>query len=389
MRKKAIGIDLGTTNSVMAVVREDVPEIIPMGTNDDQVLRSAVYFSNIGGQNHVSFGKEAIERGTEIGSTENFKFDFKRDIGRPIASDTPDHTRVNSIILSALVLNEFRKRAYVVGQEMGQADGIKDAVITVPAYFTSDQRAATKNAGRIAGFNVLRIINEPTAAAIAYAHTKNAQGNVLVFDLGGGTFDVTIMRVADHAYDILATDGNSRLGGIDFDKRLVGYIMQELEKQGVNMTNLSEKEKIQLQYKAEQIKTSLSVNDQALYEHYVNGQGYGVLITQAIFNEITLDLLKDTEIKVQSTLQASGLKWEEIDHILLVGGSTRMPMIRQMIRLMSGLEPKFDLNPDTIVAQGASILADLIVNNEVSFSEHQDGKTTCLLYTSPSPRDTR
>ena len=376
MRKKAIGIDLGTTNSVMAVVREDVPEIIPMGTNDDQVLRSAVYFSNISGQNHVSFGKEAIERGTEIGSTENFKFDFKRDIGRPIASDTPDHTRVNSIILSALVLNEFRKRAYVVGQEMGQADGIKDAVITVPAYFTSDQRAATKNAGRIAGFNVLRIINEPTAAAIAYAHTKNAQGNVLVFDLGGGTFDVTIMRVADHAYDILATDGNSRLGGIDFDKRLVGYIMQELEKQGVNMTNLSEKEKIQLQYKAEQIKTSLSVNDQALYEHYVNGQGYGVLITQAIFNEITLDLLKDTEIKVQSTLQASGLKWEEIDHILLVGGSTRMPMIRQMIRLMSGLEPKFDLNPDTIVAQGASILADLIVNNEVSFSEHQDGKTT-------------
>ena len=376
MRKKAIGIDLGTTNSVMAVVREDMPEIIPMGTNDDQVLRSAVYFSNIGGQNHVSFGKEAIERGTEIGSTENFKFDFKRDIGRPIASDTPDHTRVNSIILSALVLNEFRKRAYVVGQEMGQADGIKDAVITVPAYFTSDQRAATKNAGRIAGFNVLRIINEPTAAAIAYAHTKNAQGNVLVFDLGGGTFDVTIMRVADHAYDILATDGNSRLGGIDFDKRLVGYIMQELEKQGVNMTNLSEKEKIQLQYKAEQIKTSLSVNDQALYEHYVNGQGYGVLITQAIFNEITLDLLKDTEIKVQSTLQASGLKWEEIDHILLVGGSTRMPMIRQMIRLMSGLEPKFDLNPDTIVAQGASILADLIVNNEVSFSEHQDGKTT-------------
>ncbi|MFR4844747.1 MAG: Hsp70 family protein [Streptococcus sp.] len=141
MRKKAIGIDLGTTNSVMAVVREDVPEIIPMGTNDDQVLRSAVYFSNISGQNHVSFGKEAIERGTEIGSTENFKFDFKRDIGRPIASDTPDHTRVNSIILSALVLNEFRKRAYVVGQEMGQADGIKDAVITVPAYFTSDQRA--------------------------------------------------------------------------------------------------------------------------------------------------------------------------------------------------------------------------------------------------------
>ncbi|MGT2907520.1 Hsp70 family protein [Streptococcus dentiloxodontae] len=376
MRKKAIGIDLGTTNSAMAVVKERTPEIIPMGTNDEQVLRSAVYFSAVAGQNHVFFGKDAIERGTEIGSTEHFKFDFKRDIARPIESDTPNHTRVNSVILSALVLHEFKKRALIVGQELGLPQGIQDAVITVPAYFTSDQRAATKNAGRLAGFNVLRIINEPTAAAIAYAHIKGAQGNVLVYDLGGGTFDVTIMNVTDHSYDILATDGNSRLGGIDFDKRLVSYIMTELEKQGVNMTNLSEKEKIQLQYKVEQIKTSLSVNEKALYEHYVNNQVYGVMLTQSIFQEITMDLVKDTELKVQSTLQASGLSWEQIDHILLVGGSTRMPMIRQMIRSISAQEAKYDLNPDTIVAQGASILADLIVNDEISFSEQQDGQTT-------------
>ena len=136
-----------------------------------------------------------------------------------------------------MVLNEFRKRAYVVGQEMGQADGIKDAVITVPAYFTSDQRAATKNAGRIAGFNVLRIINEPTAAAIAYAHTKNAQGNVLVFDLGGGTFDVTIMRVADHAYDIWQLMGIHVLVGLTLISVLWATSCRSW-KTRVNMTNL-------------------------------------------------------------------------------------------------------------------------------------------------------
>ena len=174
---------------------------------------------------------EAIER-TEIGSTENFKFDFKRDIGRPIASDTPDHTRVNSIILSALVLNEFRKRAYVVGQEMGQADGIKDAVITVPAYFTSDQRAATKNAGRIAGFNVCVLSMSLTVAAIAYAHTKMLMKCLGLRPRCGRNFDCYQYARIDHAYDILATDGNSRLGGIDFDKRLVGYIMQELKTRG-------------------------------------------------------------------------------------------------------------------------------------------------------------
>ena len=361
---KVIGIDLGTTNSCVAVMEGGEAVVIP-NAEGNRTTPSVVAFSKTGERMVGQVAKRQA-----ITNPENTVSSIKRQMGtdHKVTLNGKEYTPQQ---VSAMILQKLKADA-----EAYLGETVTEAVITVPAYFTSDQRAATKNAGRIAGFNVLRIINEPTAAAIAYAHTKSAQGNVLVFDLGGGTFDVTIMRVADHAYDILATDGNSRLGGIDFDKRLVGYIMQELEKQGVNMTNLSEKEKIQLQYKAEQIKTSLSVNDQALYEHYVNGQGYGVLITQAIFNEITLDLLKDTEIKVQSTLQASGLKWEEIDHILLVGGSTRMPMIRQMIRLMSGLEPKFDLNPDTIVAQGASILADLIVNNEVSFSEHQDGKTT-------------
>ena len=361
---KIIGIDLGTTNSCVAVMEGGQPVVIA-NTEGARTTPSVVAFTKTGER---LVGEPAKRQA--VTNAEKTISSIKREMGTDHKVDI-DGKKYSPQEISAMILQKLKADA-----EGYLGEKVTEAVITVPAYFNDAQRQATKDAGKIAGLDVKRIINEPTAAAIAYAHTKSAQGNVLVFDLGGGTFDVTIMRVADHAYDILATDGNSRLGGIDFDKRLVGYIMQELEKQGVNMTNLSEKEKIQLQYKAEQIKTSLSVNDQALYEHYVNGQGYGVLITQAIFNEITLDLLKDTEIKVQSTLQASGLKWEEIDHILLVGGSTRMPMIRQMIRLMSGLEPKFDLNPDTIVAQGASILADLIVNNEVSFSEHQDGKTT-------------
>lgn len=377
MRKKALGIDLGTTNSALAIVKENEPEIIPMGASDETVLRSAVYFSNIGGKrgkNRVFFGKDAINRGTEVGKVEYFKQDFKRDIGKNVESETPDHTRVDSTVLSALLLHEFKKRADVISMELQLPSPIKDAVITVPAYFTSEQRAATKNAGILAGFNVLRIINEPTAAAISYAHKKNIQGNILVYDLGGGTFDVTIMRVQGHRYDILATDGNHRLGGLDFDKRLVRLIKEKLENQGVDMTSLSPKEEMRLLYQAEKIKISLSVDSSVFYEWFTEDGEYGVEITQEEFYQTAADLLKDTEIKMQNTLAAAHLSWDDIDHILLVGGSTRMPIVRDMIRELSGQEPRFDLNPDTIVAEGASIIADLLVNDEISFSETTAGK---------------
>lgn len=370
MRKKALGIDLGTTNSAMAIVKQNEPEIIPMGANDDAVLRSAIYFSNIGGQNRTFFGKDAINRGTEAGKIEFFKQDFKRDIGKSVESEAPNHIRLNSVILSSLLLNEFKKRADIVSMELQSPTPIHDVVITVPAYFTSEQRAATKNAGILAGFNVLRIINEPTAAAISYAHKKGIQGNILVYDLGGGTFDVTIMNVQGHHYNILATEGNHRLGGLDFDKRIVKLIKEKLEAQGVNMTSLSPKEEMQLRYQAEKIKISLSVNPSAFYERITDYGDFGVEITQEEFRSATEDLLKDTEIKIQNTLTSSRLFWSDIDYILLVGGSTRMPIVRDMIRQLSGKEPRFDLNPDTIVAEGASIIADLIVNQEVNFNEN-------------------
>ena len=361
MRKKAIGIDLGTTNSVMAVVREDMPEIIPMGTNDDQVLRSAVYFSNIGGQNHVSFGKEAIERGTEIGSTENFKFDFKRDIGRPIASDTPDHTRVNSIILSALVLNEFRKRAYVVGQEMGQADGIKDAVITVPAYFTSDQRAATKNAGRIAGFNVLRIINEPTAAALAYGLDNEKEQKIMVYDLGGGTFDVSIIEIGDGVIEVLSTNGDTRLGGDDFDNRITQWMVDEFKKtEGVDLSG--DKMAMQrLKEAAEKAKKELSSSTTTnINLPFITATAEGpkhldMNLTRAKFDELTLDLIERTAVPVQNALRDAGITASELGKVLLVGGSTRMLAAQEKVKQLTGKEPSKTLNPDECVAIGASI----------------------------------
>ncbi|MFZ7176129.1 Hsp70 family protein [Streptococcus hyovaginalis] len=370
--KKALGIDLGTTNSAMAIVKEGNPEIIPIGANDETILRSAIYFSKINGKNRVFYGKDAISRGTEIGRIDHFKNDFKRDMARNIESEALDQQRVSAEILSALILHEFKLRSDKLAMEMG-LDTIQDAVITVPAYFTSEQRVATKRAGKLAGFNVLRIINEPTAAAIAYAHKKGIEGNVLVYDLGGGTFDVTVMHVSQNQYDILATDGNHRLGGLDFDKRMVKLVKDKFEEQGLNMTMLTPKEEMQLRYQVEKMKIALSVNDLAFYEFVTETGEYGVEASRSEFEAVIADLIKDTELKVAETVSAAGLSLSDIDHAILVGGSTRIPVVRQMMERLLGKRPEYDINPDTIVAEGASIIADLIVNREVSFKETNKG----------------
>lgn len=334
MVSKAVGIDLGTTNSSMAIVIDGKPEIIQLGTNDDRVLRSALYFSTIGGQNRVFYGNDAINRGTEVGKVEYFKQDFKRDMARGIVNETPGSSPIDATILSALLLHQFKKRLKTVSQELG-LDDISDAVITVPAYFTSEQRLATKRAGKLAGFNVLRIINEPTAAAISYASSKKISGNILVYDLGGGTFDVTVMNVSQQDYHILATDGDHRLGGIDFDKALVKLIKEKFEQQGLNMTMLTPKEEMQLRYQAEKLKTQLSIDESVFCERSSESGDYGIEITRDEFNSAVSVLVKDTELKMNQTLAASGLTWEAIDHILLVGGATRMPIIRQMVSSVS------------------------------------------------------
>ncbi len=374
MSNRAYGIDLGTTNSVLATRDTNgQTEIVRVGANDEIVLRSAVYFSNIGGKMRVSVGREAINRGLTSGHVENFRMDFKRDIAKNVVTKTPDNRQVNSVILSAMVLNEFKKRIVKLQEEQGLAYTAPRVVITVPAYFTSKQRAATKNAGRLAGFEVLRIINEPTAAAIAYAHDRGVKGNILVYDLGGGTFDVTVLQVDGEHYDIKATDGNHRLGGLDFDKQLAKLLIRRLEDQGVNMTKLTEQQETQLLYEAEKLKIALSVNDVTYFEYMTETGEYGVEITQDDFQREIRPLLKDTEIKLDTTLRSSGLTWKDIDHILLVGGSTRMPVVRQMIEALSGKRPEYDLNPDIIVAEGAAIIADLMANHGVTFSETHDG----------------
>ena len=375
MVSKAVGIDLGTTNSSMAIVIDGKPEIIQLGTNDDRVLRSALYFSTIGGQNRVFYGNDAINRGTEVGKVEYFKQDFKRDMARGIVNETPGSSPIDATILSALLLHQFKKRLKTVSQELG-VDDISDAVITVPAYFTSEQRLATKRAGKLAGFNVLRIINEPTAAAISYASSKKISGNILVYDLGGGTFDVTVMNVSQQDYHILATDGDHRLGGIDFDKALVKLIKEKFEQQGLNMTMLTPKEEMQLRYQAEKLKTQLSIDESVFCERSSESGDYGIEITRDEFNSAVSVLVKDTELKMNQTLAASGLTWEAIDHILLVSGATRMPIIRQMVSSVSRKTIHYDLNPDTIVAEGASLIANLLANQTISFSEKRDGFDT-------------
>lgn len=373
--KQALGIDLGTTNSAMAIVKNGQSEIIPIGANDETILRSAIYFSKINGKNRVFYGKDAISRGTEIGKIDYFKNDFKRDMARQIENEVIDHKRVSAEILSALILHEFKLRSNQLAMEMG-LDAIQDVVITVPAYFTSEQRVATKRAGKLAGFNVLRIINEPTAAAIAYASKKGVKGNVLVYDLGGGTFDVTLMNVQQDHYDILATDGNQRLGGLDFDKRLVKLVKDKLENQGVNMTMLTPKEEMQMRYQVEKMKITLSINDVAFYELFFDDKAYGVEVTRDEFETAIADLVKDTELKVISTVSAAGLSLSAIDHVILVGGSTRLPVVREMMENLVGKKLKYDINPDTIVAEGASIIANLIVNEQVTFSETHQGEAT-------------
>lgn len=233
-----------------------------------------------------------------------------------------------------------------------------DAVITVPAYFDDTRRVATKQAGRIAGLNVLRVLNEPTAAAISYGLNYESNGTVLVYDLGGGTFDVTIMEIKDGSFDVLATDGNRNLGGFDFDNRIANYVMQELESQGAGSDlSLDDSLVAEVREKSELAKKSLSTVTQANIILSVRGKQHRIKITRNYFEEITKDLLRTTQELVEDVMDAAGKKWADIDHLLLIGGSTRMPMVRNMVKEISGKQPELNVNPDEAVALGAAIQA--------------------------------
>ena len=346
---KIIGIDLGTTNSCVAVMEGGEPVVIA-NSEGARTTPSVVGFTKTGDRLVGQVAKRQA-----ITNPENTVASIKRYMGtdHKVTLNGKEYTPQQ---VSAMILQKLKADA-----EAYLGETVTEAVITVPAYFTSDQRAATKNAGRIAGFNVLRIINEPTAAAIAYAHTKSAQGNVLVFDLGGGTFDVSVIEIGDGVVEVLATAGNNHLGGDDFDQRIMNYLIGEFKKaEGIDLSK--DQTAVQrIKEEAEKAKKELSssmtvqINLPFIAVGKDGPKHMDITLTRSKFEELTSDLIDQTAGPVHQALSDAGISTSELHMVLLVGGSTRMPAVSEKVRQLTGKEPSKNMNPDECVALGAAI----------------------------------
>jgi Fe-S protein assembly chaperone HscA len=365
-----VGIDLGTTNSLVAYSRDGQPKVIRDAAGD-ALVPSVV---SIGEDGTVFVGKEAQRR--LLTAPERTVYSVKRFMGRGIedvageAALLPftvsgDPSGVIRIGLgdrtltppevSAQVLRELKQRAEDHFQELGDFDFEVDrAVITVPAYFNDAQRTATRDAGRIAGLEVLRIINEPTAAALAYGLDARDRGIVAVYDLGGGTFDISILRVEDRTFQVLATNGDTHLGGDDVDRLLVELVLGEKAHGG-----LADAQRVQAIRKAViQAKWDLSDHDEAV----IRLDGYERQITRAEFDRMISPLVERTLASCRQALSDAGLSAGDVDEVVLVGGSTRIPLVRTKVESLFGRVPHSDLNPDEVVALGAAVQADILVS---------------------------
>ena len=350
---RAIGIDLGTTYSAAAILQPDgKPAILP-NSEGQNITPSVVLFPDVGNGYDEPLVGDMAKHSAATSPLDVVQF-VKRQMGDPNwRFESTSGSTYTAEEVSAIILKKLKNDA-----ELALGEPVTDAVITVPAYFDDTRRVATKQAGRIAGLNVLRVLNEPTAAAISYGLNYESNGTVLVYDLGGGTFDVTIMEIKDGSFDVLATDGNRNLGGFDFDNRIANYVMQELENQGAGSDlSLDDSLVAEVREKSELAKKSLSTVTQANIILSVRGKQYRIKITRDYFEEITKDLLRTTQELVEDVMDAAGKKWADIDHLLLIGGSTRMPMVRNMVKEISGKQPELNVNPDEAVALGAAIQA--------------------------------
>ena len=345
---KIIGIDLGTTNSCVAILEGGQPVVIP-NAEGARTTPSVVAFKD--GERLVG----TIAKRQAITNPERTISSIKRDMGsdRKVRIDGKDYTPQE---ISAMILQKLKQDA-----EAYLGETVTQAVITVPAYFTDSQRQATKDAGRIAGLDVLRIINEPTAASLAYGLDKETNQKILVYDLGGGTFDVSILEIGDGVFEVLATAGNNRLGGDDFDQRLMDYIADDFKKNnGIDLRN--DKMAMQrLKEAAEKAKIDLSgVMQTNINLPFITMDASGpkhldITITRAKFNELIADLIDKTRVCVQKAMQDAGLKASQIDKVVLVGGSSRIPAVQEMVKNITGKEPFKGINPDECVAIGAAI----------------------------------
>lgn len=383
---KVVGIDLGTTNSCVAVMEGGQPTVIA-NAEGQRITPSVVAYPKAaggpGGPQETRLVGQIAKR-QAVMNPENTFYSVKRFIGRKYHEITHEATEVSYKVvadangnvkldcpavgkqfapeqISAQVL---RKLVEDASKYIGEP--VTQAVITVPAYFNDSQRQATQDAGKIAGLEVRRIINEPTAAALAYGLDKKANETILVFDLGGGTFDVSILEVGDGVFEVRATSGDTHLGGDDFDKKIVDWIANEFQRQeGVDLrkdrqalqrlTEAAEKAKIELSS-----TTQTSINLPFITATQEGPKHLDISLTRAKFEEMCSDLFDRCRIPVEQALKDAKLSTGELDEVVLVGGSTRIPAVQQLVRRMTGKEPNQGVNPDEVVAIGAAIQAGVL-----------------------------
>ena len=353
---KAVGIDLGTTNSVVAVLEAGEPVVIP-NSEGARTTPSIVAFSKAG---EVLVG-EVAKRQAITNPDRTFR-SIKRQMGTTWTSDDIDSKKYTPQEISARTLMKLKRDA-----EAYLGDTVTDAVITVPAYFDDAQRTATKEAGAIAGLNVLRIINEPTAAALAYGLDKSSQDEtILVFDLGGGTFDVSVLEIGDGVFEVKSTHGDTHLGGDDWDQRIIDWLTQQFKSaHGIDLAQ--DRMAVQrLKEAAEKAKIELSQTQQTQINlPFITATAEGPLhldesLTRSKFQEMTADLVERCRVAFDQAIKDAGLTKSQIDHVILVGGSTRMPAVQELVFNMTGKEPNKSVNPDEVVAIGAAVQAGVL-----------------------------
>ena len=356
---KIIGIDLGTTNSCVSVIEGGEATVIT-NSEGSRTTPSVVAFTKDGERLVGQLAKNQA-----VTNPERTIISIKRHMGSDYKVDI-DGKKYTPQEISAMILQKLKTEA-----ENYLGEKVTDAVITVPAYFTDSQRQATKDAGQIAGLKVHRIINEPTAAALAYGIDKENDQKIVVYDLGGGTFDVSVIEIGDGVQEVLATAGNNRLGGDDFDQRIIDYLVAEFKKSdGTDLKN--DKFAMQrLKDEAEKAKialsnsTSVNINIPYITADATGPKHLNVTLTRAKFNELTADLVEATMGPLKQAVSDSGLKLSEIDKILLVGGSTRIPAVQDAVKNYLGKEPFKGINPDECVAMGAALQGG-VLNKEVT-----------------------
>jgi molecular chaperone DnaK len=367
---RIFGIDLGTTNSLIAYMDGDTPRVIP-GRHERPMVPSVIALTD----NGIIVGDAAKEH--LIRGSERTVYSIKRFMGRSLA-DVADEikyspyklTEQGGVIriqlgekaysppqISAMILKELKRRA-----EAHLSEEVSKVVITVPAYFNDSQRQATKDAGLIAGLEVLRIINEPTAASLAYGLQKRTQGQIAVFDLGGGTFDISILKLKNGIFEVLSTNGNTHLGGDDFDRKVADHFLKEIRaRHGLDLQAFPDTMQ-SMRLEAERAKIRLSDEPKTpVTIELLEGRGkFNSELTRDQLEALTKDLVEQTLAPCRSALKDAGLEPYDIDEVVLVGGSTRMPLVRRRVQDLFGKVPHSNLNPDEVVALGAAVQADIL-----------------------------